>query len=415
MTESVAAASVPLENVLHHGGTILSRDPLTVESSPKQWEYAVSVPLALTEQAPHLVRLPVQVAVTVAVQSGELGCLLVADDWTTLLARTPPTAGPGPHTIELIWEHGDGLAHLVFRNHGGDHIPCVFRVESIQITHAPSDPFSRRLEDVLEAGGRRLDVAKLRAAIADPAETIDDEQMFDHLRKKWSVVPAGLGGRQGTTELYQLPSDRLRDLWLAAHKEATTGDGFAVRGWYHTLYRDVLRGKKVLEIGSGMGIDGIEFARHGARFTFVDIVEGNLAVMHRLCSIFGIRDANFLYLERLSSLDALDDDYDVVWCQGSQINAPFQFARRECAAILKHLKPGGRWIELAYPRERWIRDHCPPFRVWGTMTDGEGTPWMEWYDLGRLRARLAPARFEPILALNFHNDDFNWFDLLRVE
>ena len=48
------------------------------------------------------------------------------------------------------------------------------------------------------------------------------------------------------------------------------------------------------------------------------------------------------------------------------------------------------------------------------MTDGEGTPWMEWYDLARLSKRLAPATFEPVLAVNFHNDDFNWFDLTRV-
>jgi hypothetical protein len=26
---------------------------------------------------------------------------------------------------------------------------------------------------------------------------------------------------------------------------------------------------------------------------------------------------------------------------------------------------------------------------------------------------LAPARFAPLLAFNFHNDDFNWFDLER--
>jgi hypothetical protein len=96
------------------------------------------------------------------------------------------------------------------------------------------------------------------------------------------------------------------------------------------------------------------------------------------------------------------------------INAPFDFSARESAAIVRHLKPGGRWIELAYPRERWERDGRPAFSVWGTMTDGEGTPWMEWYDLDRLLKRLAPATFSPILALNFHNDDFNWFDLVRI-
>ena len=199
------------------------------------------------------------------------------------------------------------------------------------------------------------------------------------------------------------------------HREATVGEGFPVRGWYHMLYRDILRDKTVLEIGSGMGIDGIELARHGARMTFVDIVESNLELLERLCRIFGIGDARFVYLERLSSLDALPADFDVVWCQGSLINAPFEFATRECAAILPHLKKSGRWIELAYPRERWERDGRPRFSLWGTMTDGEGTPWMEWYDLGRLSARLAPAKFVPLLTLNFHNDDFNWFDLLRID
>jgi SAM-dependent methyltransferase len=417
MTELVPAVSVPLAPINHHGGTILSTEPLTVETSPQQWEYAISLRLELAALSAKLSRLPLKVSAAVTVLSGELGCLLVADDWTTPLGRVPPNVRPGTGMVELIWEHGDGNANLVFRNHGANHLPCVFRVESVELSDAPRDLFVRRLDDVLEPGGRRLDVRKLQVAIEqpDPAESIDDRQLFDVLREKWSVVPAGLEARQGTAQLYQLPSDHLRDLWLATHREATTGDGFAVRGWYHTLYRDILRGKKVLEIGSGMGIDGIEFARHGARFTFVDIVEGNLALMRRLCSIFGIEDANFLYLEQLSSLDALDNDYDVVWCQGSQINAPFQFARRECAAILKHLKPGGRWIELAYPQERWIRDNRPPFRVWGTMTDGEGTPWVEWYDLERLLARLAPVRFQPVLALNFHHDDFNWFDLLRLE
>jgi hypothetical protein len=28
---------------------------------------------------------------------------------------------------------------------------------------------------------------------------------------------------------------------------------------------------------------------------------------------------------------------------------------------------------------------------------------------------LAPRRFEVVLALEFHNSDFNWFDLLAVD
>src|SRR5262249_18416640 len=105
MTDTVSA-TVPLDNVQHHFGTIRSTDPLTVESSPRQWEYAVSLRLELDRFAPQVVRLPVKVSATVTVDSGELGCLIVGDDWTTLLGRMPPDAGPGSHTIDVTWEHG---------------------------------------------------------------------------------------------------------------------------------------------------------------------------------------------------------------------------------------------------------------------------------------------------------------------
>ena len=51
-----------------------------------------------------------------------------------------------------------------------------------------------------------------------------------------------------------------------------------------------------------------------------------------------------------------------------------------------------------------------PGWCWGEKTDG-GAPWMEWYDLEKLLRRLEPYRFDTVLAFNFHDDDFNWFDL----
>jgi SAM-dependent methyltransferase len=411
------ATEVPLERLVRHAGTIRNRRPLTFESTPQPWAYTASVPLALEEYASKQVDLPIKVSAKVTVDDGTLGCLLVADDWVTLLGGMPPAMGPGRHTVNVIWERGDGRANLVFRNHAANQ-PCVFRVESVQVEPAPPDPLTRilQLEDVMDNSLERIDVAKLQKAVEQPELAISDEaDVFDLLRRKWGVVPAGLSERRSTQDLLASPAEELREFWIATHTKATTGEGFSVRGWYHALYREVLRGKKVLEIGSGMGIDGIEFARHGAQMTFVDIVPENLAVMRRLCDIFSIGDARFVQLERFASLDVLENDYDVVFAQGSLINAPFSFTKRECAAILPHLKPGGRWIELAYPRERWVRDGQPPFRAWGTMTDGEGTPWVEWYDLARVLRRLEPATFAPILAMNFHDDDFNWFDLVKVE
>jgi 2-polyprenyl-3-methyl-5-hydroxy-6-metoxy-1,4-benzoquinol methylase len=402
-----------LAGLVKHAGTIHPGDPLTVESIPAQWAYTVSVPIELGHH-----QLPVVVSATVSVQEGTLGALVVAQDLTTVLARVPPSVRAGTHSLDVVVETLTPGARFVLRNTTPGNQRCLFTLADITVRAAAPDALSTAslLQTVSEGDPPRLNLSKLRRAVTSPTHSKDwnDDAVFDLLRTKWTTVPAGLDDRRSSTDLLQLSDAELESLWGRVHREATTDQGFPVRGWYQTLYRDVLRGKAVLDVGSGMGIDGVEFARHGARVTFVDIVESNLQVLSRLCRIFGAHDVRFLYLKNLAALEALTTDFDVVWCQGSMINAPFEFSARESAAILKHLKPGGRWIELAYPRERWERDGRPSFSVWGTMTDGEGTPWMEWYDLERLLKRLAPATFAPVLALNFHNDDFNWFDLVRT-
>lgn len=233
------------------------------------------------------------------------------------------------------------------------------------------------------------------------------------LRRKWGTVPAAGPDRLTTDDLMAMDDARLTATWWRVVHAATTGDNQPVRGWYHTLYKDVFRGKKVLDVGSGLGIDAITFALAGARMTLLDIVPGNIELMRRLCNLLGLTDVRFCCMDSFDDIDRLDDDYDVVWAQGSLINAPFDVTRIEAEALLRRLPIGGRWIELAYPKERWEREGKLSFDRWGVKTDGKGTPWVEWYDLDKLRARLAPAAFDVVLAFNFHGDDFNWFDLVR--
>jgi len=229
-------------------------------------------------------------------------------------------------------------------------------------------------------------------------------------RTKWTEIPVGCG-RRNTQDLLQLPSEELWDLWQTSRDETSKAD-FGCRGWYFCLYQDILRGKRVLDVGSGFGYDGITFAMAGARVTFLDIAETNLAVVRKLCELRNVPGVDFFHMRDFDSLATLRGSYDVIWCCGSLINLPFALARRECCALLRHLSPTGRWVELAYPRSRWERDGRLPFDAWGTKTDG-GAPWMEWYDLEKMLARLAPARFRVVLQFSFHNDDFNWFDLQR--
>ena len=158
-------------------------------------------------------------------------------------------------------------------------------------------------------------------------------------------------------------------------------------GWLGPLYIDAFRGKCVLEVGSGLGFDGIRFASEGAAWTFADIVPENLEVIRRIAGLKGLSGSvRFHSIDDDLSFAALPSDYDAIWVFGSIHHIPFEMARQEALGVLGHLKPGGRWMELVYPRERWLREGSLSFDEWGRVTDGERTPWVEWLQFFSARA-----------------------------
>jgi 2-polyprenyl-3-methyl-5-hydroxy-6-metoxy-1,4-benzoquinol methylase len=237
------------------------------------------------------------------------------------------------------------------------------------------------------------------------------EQPFETLRQRWNAVPTATAVFESTAELNALSDAALLAEWERARRDIATGPEFAHRGWYHTLYADGMRGKKIMDVGAGFGVDSITFAQHGASLTFVDLVDTNLKVLERLCKIMGLPDVQFHLLRDIHSLQPLDSDYDVIMAMGSLHHAPQDVIKPECKALLQHLKVGGRWLQLAYPKTRWIREGSQNFSSWGEQTDGPGTPWAEWLDLPKLLSMLEPARFDIVLCQEFHSSDFIWFDL----
>jgi 2-polyprenyl-3-methyl-5-hydroxy-6-metoxy-1,4-benzoquinol methylase len=237
-------------------------------------------------------------------------------------------------------------------------------------------------------------------------------QPFETLRKKWSEVPTDVE-RVHVPQLLEMGDQELLRFWEETRANAVTGEYFSRRGWYHLLYEPLLQGARMIDFGSGLGMDSLSFASYAAEVTCVDIVSENLALLKRLAELKNLRNVKFVYIENFDSFNALGDSYDVILASGSLHNAPQSVTRREIQALAPRLRIGGRWLQLIYPRARWEREGRMPFTEWGTVTDGPGTPWCEWYDLEKLMKMFKPLKFESVLAFNYHNDDFNWFDLVR--
>ena len=97
---------------------------------------------------------------------------------------------------------------------------------------------------------------------------------------------------------------------------------------------------------------------------------------------------------------------------GPTHHVPMDILKPEYQELLRRLKVGGHWLQLAYQKGRWVRDGRPRFANWGVVTDGVGTPWADWLDPEKFLGVSGPAKFDVVFCQEFRNSDFNWFDLL---
>lgn len=158
--------------------------------------------------------------------------------------------------------------------------------------------------------------------------------MLSAHREKWREVPGGsdVDGRLFSTTLLDLPDSELLALWGKMAERRISEE----LGWIDTLYRDYFKGKRVLDVGSGLGLNGMQFSAHGADWTFADIVPDNITLLRKIARLKGLSPSFHLIGDDLL-FDGLGE-FDAVFACGSLHHVPFALAKRECANIAKHLK-----------------------------------------------------------------------------
>ena len=106
------------------------------------------------------------------------------------------------------------------------------------------------------------------------------------------------------------------------------------------------KGLRVLEIGCGVGTDGLRFARAGAHYTGIDLTDAAIELARKNFASAGLRGE--FRVTDAEALDFEDESFDLVYSHGVLHHTPdIDAAVRE---IHRVLKPGGRAIVMLYHR-----------------------------------------------------------------
>lgn len=115
--------------------------------------------------------------------------------------------------------------------------------------------------------------------------------------------------------------------------------------WKHALYEfDKHAGKKVLEVGGGMGTDLAQFAKHGALTTDYDLSSGHLAHARRNFELRGLK-GEFIHGDG-EQMPFEDNSFDVVFSNGVIHHTPNTGS--VITEMRRVLKPGGKAIVMVY-------------------------------------------------------------------
>jgi ubiquinone/menaquinone biosynthesis C-methylase UbiE len=127
-------------------------------------------------------------------------------------------------------------------------------------------------------------------------------------------------------------------------------------------------GKRVLEVGCGIGTDSMNFARAGAELTAVDLSGESLRIASERAAVMGLSDRiEFVRANAEELTSALPErQYDLVYSFGVVHHTPHP--ERALAQMRVLLAPGGMLKLMIYHRRSWKV-------FWIVTSQGRGRFW----------------------------------------
>lgn len=111
--------------------------------------------------------------------------------------------------------------------------------------------------------------------------------------------------------------------------------------------------KRVLEIGCGIGTDTINFARHGAMVTAIDLSRKSLEMARRRAEVFGMEDRIRFFHGSGEQLEEVvpPEPFDLVYSFGVIHHTPHP--ERVLDQLRNYVRPGGSVKIMVYHRYSW--------------------------------------------------------------
>lgn len=201
-----------------------------------------------------------------------------------------------------------------------------------------------------------------------------NDNYIEKNRKRWLTLPAGYF-RGNVSNLLHLPDFILKKIYNFSKSRWDKE-----RSWEYERYSEMIRGLDVLEIGGGMGYDGIIYSKVAKSYTFGEIHLKQIEFLKRAFMLMNEKRDNVFY-EYLEDpfKHVFPKKYQAFFAFGVLHHIPFEEAQKQFAQIDKYLDSGAFIVLLMYPKKRWEKAGRPSFEKFGKYTDG-GCPWAEWYD-----------------------------------
>jgi SAM-dependent methyltransferase len=163
-----------------------------------------------------------------------------------------------------------------------------------------------------------------------------------------------------------VPIDRVREFWNARpcnirHSPKTVGtreyfDDVEQRKYFVEPHIPAFadfarwRGRRVLEIGCGLGTDTVNFARAGALVTAVELSEESAALARQRIDVFGLRDRVTIHVGNAEELPAIlpTQTFDLVYSFGVIHHSPHP--HRIIEHIRHYMSPASELRLMVYAR-----------------------------------------------------------------